>query len=290
MQKTHAHTGIHESRHSVRCAAVLSESAHKKPGAARSDITETNRIHLILFDMQNRTLGPYLAANSRLLISALWVLALPWLQPLVRFCPRPRAIHRPRASSCSSGTLHTALRPQPHAIVPSSPNKNHGKGSANPKNSRLPGSSRQNQNAHCICCLRIERGATPKKHPAQNISRSDPPRSPSEWVSVVPQRRRNIRTERVLYLSIYLSSIWSTHQTQFTKIDRGYETSAAARHAMNEWSIYLDGARPALHPLPNQKKTRGARATEPATPRSKPESRTRRNKRFVRSLAAPTRQ
>jgi hypothetical protein len=31
-------------------------------------ITETNRIHLVLVDMQNRTLQPYLAAVNRILI------------------------------------------------------------------------------------------------------------------------------------------------------------------------------------------------------------------------------
>jgi hypothetical protein len=31
-------------------------------------VTETNRIHLDLFGMQNRTLGPYLAAMYRILI------------------------------------------------------------------------------------------------------------------------------------------------------------------------------------------------------------------------------
>jgi hypothetical protein len=34
------------------------------------DIAETIRIHLVLFGMQNRTLGPYLAAMHRILISA----------------------------------------------------------------------------------------------------------------------------------------------------------------------------------------------------------------------------
>jgi hypothetical protein len=32
-------------------------------------IAETNRIHLVLFGMQNRTCGPYLAAIHRFLIS-----------------------------------------------------------------------------------------------------------------------------------------------------------------------------------------------------------------------------
>jgi hypothetical protein len=36
-----------------------------------SSITEANRIHLVLFGMQNRTCGPYLAANNRILISAM---------------------------------------------------------------------------------------------------------------------------------------------------------------------------------------------------------------------------
>jgi hypothetical protein len=34
-----------------------------------SNITETNKIQLVLFGMQNRTFGPYLAANNRILIS-----------------------------------------------------------------------------------------------------------------------------------------------------------------------------------------------------------------------------
>jgi hypothetical protein len=33
-------------------------------------ITETNRIFLVLFGMQNRTLGPYLTANNRMLVAA----------------------------------------------------------------------------------------------------------------------------------------------------------------------------------------------------------------------------
>jgi hypothetical protein len=32
-------------------------------------MTETNRIYLVLFGMQSRTFGPYLAANNRILIS-----------------------------------------------------------------------------------------------------------------------------------------------------------------------------------------------------------------------------
>jgi hypothetical protein len=34
-------------------------------------ITETNRMHLVLFGMQNRTFGPYLAAINRTLISVM---------------------------------------------------------------------------------------------------------------------------------------------------------------------------------------------------------------------------
>jgi hypothetical protein len=37
-------------------------------------ITETNRIRLVLFGMHNRTLGPYLALNNRILISVMHVL------------------------------------------------------------------------------------------------------------------------------------------------------------------------------------------------------------------------
>jgi hypothetical protein len=37
------------------------------------DIAETNRMHLVLFGMQNRTFGPYLAANNRILISVMRV-------------------------------------------------------------------------------------------------------------------------------------------------------------------------------------------------------------------------
>jgi hypothetical protein len=37
-------------------------------GSVRVSITETNRIHLVLFGMQNRTFGPCLAANNRILI------------------------------------------------------------------------------------------------------------------------------------------------------------------------------------------------------------------------------
>jgi hypothetical protein len=33
-------------------------------------ITETNRVYLVLFGMQNRTFGPYLAAIHRILTSA----------------------------------------------------------------------------------------------------------------------------------------------------------------------------------------------------------------------------
>jgi hypothetical protein len=36
-----------------------------------SDITETNRIHMVLFGMKNRTLGPYLAAINGFLISVM---------------------------------------------------------------------------------------------------------------------------------------------------------------------------------------------------------------------------
>jgi hypothetical protein len=36
----------------------------------QTDITETNRIHLVLFVMQNRTFGPYLAAIHRILNAA----------------------------------------------------------------------------------------------------------------------------------------------------------------------------------------------------------------------------
>jgi hypothetical protein len=37
--------------------------------ACRQRTTETNRIHLVLVSMQNRTLGPYLAAENRTFIS-----------------------------------------------------------------------------------------------------------------------------------------------------------------------------------------------------------------------------
>jgi hypothetical protein len=33
--------------------------------------TESNRVHLVLFGMQNRTLGPYLAAFDRILIAVM---------------------------------------------------------------------------------------------------------------------------------------------------------------------------------------------------------------------------
>jgi hypothetical protein len=52
-----------------------SKRAHKE--AARitvlptPPITETTRIHLVLFGMQNRTFGPYLAAIERILVSAM---------------------------------------------------------------------------------------------------------------------------------------------------------------------------------------------------------------------------
>jgi hypothetical protein len=36
---------------------------------AEGDATETNKIHWVLFGMQNRTFGPYLAADNRILIS-----------------------------------------------------------------------------------------------------------------------------------------------------------------------------------------------------------------------------
>jgi hypothetical protein len=38
-------------------------------------ITETNRVHLVLFGMQNRTSGPYLAAINRMHVSLMCVLA-----------------------------------------------------------------------------------------------------------------------------------------------------------------------------------------------------------------------
>jgi hypothetical protein len=37
----------------------------------RQGITDTNRMRLVLFDMQNRTLGPYLAAIDRILIEVM---------------------------------------------------------------------------------------------------------------------------------------------------------------------------------------------------------------------------
>jgi hypothetical protein len=39
-------------------------------------ITDTNRIYLVLYGMHNRTLGPYLAANGRILISAMFLSTL----------------------------------------------------------------------------------------------------------------------------------------------------------------------------------------------------------------------
>jgi hypothetical protein len=51
---------------------VLRRHAPKPPrSCAAAHITETNRIHLVLFDMQNTTFGPYLAATHRILISVM---------------------------------------------------------------------------------------------------------------------------------------------------------------------------------------------------------------------------
>jgi hypothetical protein len=38
--------------------------------------TESNRIHLVLFGIQNRTFGPYLAAINRILVSVISLLYL----------------------------------------------------------------------------------------------------------------------------------------------------------------------------------------------------------------------
>jgi hypothetical protein len=48
------------------CVAVLGSL-----GPARRPITETNRIHLVLFGIQNRTCGPHLAATRAVLLSAM---------------------------------------------------------------------------------------------------------------------------------------------------------------------------------------------------------------------------
>jgi hypothetical protein len=43
------------------------------PRTDRTHITETSRIHLVLFGRQNRTFGPYVAAIQRILISVMMV-------------------------------------------------------------------------------------------------------------------------------------------------------------------------------------------------------------------------
>jgi hypothetical protein len=48
--------------------------------------TETNRIHLVLFGMQNRTFGSYLAANDRILISLMKERALGLAPVSVSLC------------------------------------------------------------------------------------------------------------------------------------------------------------------------------------------------------------
>jgi hypothetical protein len=40
-------------------------------GRSYDCISETNRMHLVLFGIQKRTFGPYLAANNRILISVM---------------------------------------------------------------------------------------------------------------------------------------------------------------------------------------------------------------------------
>jgi hypothetical protein len=80
-------------------AAFLAEWWNYRAHFRVSLISETIRVHLVLFSMQNRTCGPYLAAINRTLISPmppthdipgrllmLWVYLLPWshLQGLKR--------------------------------------------------------------------------------------------------------------------------------------------------------------------------------------------------------------
>jgi hypothetical protein len=52
-------------------------------------ITKTNRIHLVLFGMQNRTFGPYLAANDKILISLMQAHATERVR-----CPRKSPLQR----------------------------------------------------------------------------------------------------------------------------------------------------------------------------------------------------
>jgi hypothetical protein len=54
-------------RRKKRCTAHGSSVIHEAERTQGLFITETNRIHLVLFGMQNRTLGLYLAAINRIL-------------------------------------------------------------------------------------------------------------------------------------------------------------------------------------------------------------------------------